>query len=182
MRDTLPTSSSETSTSSAIDWRTLFRTVTSTTSSTPHFIPRLIAVSLPSQTGYYPGIGDVIDYSALLASANRSSALQEQWSGGVQLRADPDDIAALQQRQRGGGSGSSATGGGSECWTDWLRLDRLHDKNVYRLKPLQNEDDAFEYFTLGHETIQQQHGVRHSAITHGTASSHTMTDGSRGRG
>ena len=168
VRDTLPTSTSsaaDTSTASTIDWRVLFRTTTSTTSSTPHFIPRLIALSLPSQTGYYPGIGDVIDYSALLSSTSRSSAASSstaatsQWSGRTQLNADPDDIAALQQRQRRAGGGSAAGSSGSECWTDWLRLDRLHDKNVYRLKPLQNEDDAFEYFTLGHHTIQQQHGV-----------------------
>ena len=162
VRDSLPTTatgSDEAGATSTIDWRTLFRTVTSTTSSTPHFIPRLIALSLPSQTGYYPGIGDVLDYSALLASSHRpASSSDSHWSGRTQLRADPDDLAALQQRQRGGGSGGTAAGGG-ECWTDWLRLERLHEKNVYRLRPLQNEDDAFEYFTLGEETIQQ-HGVR----------------------
>ena len=165
VRDSLPTSVSSaagTPTSSVVDWRTLFRTVTSTTSSTPHFIPRLIALSLPSQTGYYPGIGDVIDYSALLSSTGRSSAQPSsataEWNGRTLLRADPDDLAALQQRQRLGGRGSAA-GDDSECWTDWLRVERLHDKNVFRLKPLQNEDDAFEYFTTGQETIKQQHGV-----------------------
>ena len=164
VRDTLPASAStaaETSTRSTIDWRTLFRTVTSTTSSTPHFIPRLVALSLPSQTGYYPGIGDVLDYSGLLSSANTSgplSAATSQWTGRTQLQADPDDIAALQQNQQRSGRNSTSVAG-SECWTDWLRLERLHDKNVYRLKPLQNEDDAFEYFTVGHETIRQQHGV-----------------------
>ena len=171
VRDTLPTSASSSSqTSATLDWRTLFRTITTTTSSTPHYIPRLIALSLPSQTGYYPGIGDIIDYGTLLPRSSHAppAAAVPQWAGRTQLRADPEDIAALQRRQRGGvgGVGGGGVGGSGDCWTDWLRVERLHEKNVYRLKPLQNEDDAFEYFTLGRETIQQHQAVSQPIAQH----------------
>ena len=129
--------------------------------SSPRYIPRLVAVSLPSQCGFYPGIGEAVDYNALLSE--RHAASTEHWDGRVVVSADPDDINNLQRRQQrrtAGGAGavtapSSSLSSSPSCWTDLLRLPSLHAKNVLTVPPLQNEDDSFELFSEGQELVRR---------------------------
>ena len=159
-----PRTSGDTAAARRIDWRVLFRASTAASSSpAQRVIPRLVAVSLSSETGYYAGLGDVVDYSALLSSS--AELPSQQWDGRVVVSADADDIRSLQQRQRqqhqslqAAKAPAESTSGG-QCWTDVLALPALHPKNVYALPPLQNEHDAFEYFTQGQELIRQGHAV-----------------------
>jgi hypothetical protein len=129
--------------------------VSSPAASSPQYIPRLVAVSLPSQCGFYPGIGDAVDYSALLSSRNAAST--EHWDGRVVVSADPDDISAIQRRQqrRPAGGTEAAKSPSPSCWTDLLKLQSLHAKNVLSLPPLQNEGDAFELFSEGQELLRR---------------------------
>ena len=137
----------------------LFRSVASSSSS-PTLIPRLVAASLSSETGYYAGLGDVIDYAALLAP---SSTSQQNWDGRVVVAADAEDLRSLQQRQQ---PQQTQRGQPShllpepQCWTDLLTIPSLHPKNVYTLPPLQNENEAFEYFSQGQELIHERGAVR----------------------
>ena len=156
--------------SPGVDWRVLFRAL-SPSSSSPTFIPRLVATSLSSETGYYAGLGDVIDYAALLEP---SSPSQQNWDGRVLVAADADDLRSLQQRQRasrGREGGQQAkpsqptsplTDSSSRCWTDLLSVPSLHSKSVYTLPPLQNANEAFEYFSEGQQLIRQGGAVRHT--------------------